>query len=249
MKKSKSKAVKLVKFDGKELRVGTLLVAEGFGRRHANIVRLIEKYRTVFQNFGSLNEQKSKSTGGRPVVEYLLNEPQTAFLGTLFKNNDQVIAFKETLVKEFYRMKETLAKIGIQRNDPNWQQIRQEGKPDRLSLTDALKPLRLLAIEQNPKTAYKDNEETIYQNYTKMIYKALFYFNIPVRKVREFLNESQLRDLANVEIIISKLIVVLTLAELHYKKTYISAKEKVEAYGELIGKTKVIEFNPQLQLF
>lgn len=263
MKKSKSKTVKLVQFDGKELRAGTLIIAAGLERNHSNLVKVINRSKEDFEEFGQLERRKvsqkeadildlKSHIKGRPFEEYLLNEEQTTLLITFLrnlKNNDSVKDFKKRLVKEFFIMKKALVAIGIQRNDPEWQQTRIEGKPDRFSLTDALKPLRLLAIEQNSETTYKDREDTIYLNYTKMIYKALFIFNIPVKKVRGFLNKSQLRDLANIEMIISKLVTVLTIAKLHYKETYIASKEKAEIYGNLIGKTEVIKMDKQIAMF
>lgn len=248
MKKSKIKDVRLVNFDGKELRAGTLIIAKGFNHEHKYILGLIRKYQENFEEL-SLLKSKSFKTKGQTGKEYLLTELQTAFLGTLFRNSEIVVDFKLKLVKEFGRMKDALARIKNQRNDPEWQQTRIEGKPDRFSLTDALKSLRLLAIEQNPDTTYKNKEDAIYLNYTKMIYKALFIFNIPVKKVRGFLNKSQLRDLANIEIIVSKLVVVLTLTKLNYKKTYRLAKEKAENYGGLVGKTEVIKMDKQLSMF
>lgn len=254
---------RVVKFDGKELRVGTSIVAEGLERNHRNLIQTIDDNKVDFEEAGVLLSQKVKlicvlkthiKAPKRQglVKEYLLNEQQTTLLITYLRNlksNDKVKEFKKRLVKEFFIMKDALASIKYQQKDPQWIQTRQDGKPDRFSLTDVLKPLRLYAIEQNPNTSYKNKEETIYLNYTAMIYKALFIFNVPTKKVRDLLNESQLRDLANIEIIVGRLIAELMLIKLQYKRIYRSAKEKAIIYGELIGKTEVIQVSKQLPLF
>ncbi|GAG40190.1 unnamed protein product, partial [marine sediment metagenome] len=87
-----------------EARAGTFLIAQGFERDHFKLMRLVEKYEVRFLRLD--NKRLSKSLimqsvsakkAGRPVKEYLLNEGQVIFLGTLFRNtNDIVLDFKET---------------------------------------------------------------------------------------------------------------------------------------------------------
>ena len=55
----------VVKIIDDEPRAGTYLIAKGFGRDHKMVLRLINKYKRRFKNFGTLKVLKLKSTGGR----------------------------------------------------------------------------------------------------------------------------------------------------------------------------------------
>ena len=143
---------------------GTWFIAQGFQREHKTVLKLIRKYQANFENFGTLEVQKFKSTGGRPVEEFLLNEPQTSFLGTLFRNNEQVVKFKEALVKEFYRMKNVIIRAKAQHKDTEWIKTRQKGKEVRLIATDTMQEFEAYAIKQD-----STNANTYYVNITKMM--------------------------------------------------------------------------------
>jgi len=46
-------------------RAGTFLIAQGFEREHKMVTKLIEKYRSDFEEFGTLKVRKVMTKGGR----------------------------------------------------------------------------------------------------------------------------------------------------------------------------------------
>ena len=104
----------LVIIKDQNLLVGTWKLSRGFKIEHRSIKELIKKFRDHFTDVGErevetrrliaiLNGDKStkkkRKEMGRPVEEYLLNEPQATFLGTLLRNNPEATEFKSTLPK------------------------------------------------------------------------------------------------------------------------------------------------------
>lgn len=102
--------------------------------RRRTIDRLILVHKSDFEEFGVLRFEISKpmagSKGGRPETIYHLNEQQATLLMTYLKNTVPVRAFKKELVRQFYLMREELARR---------RELRAEGKPIRRNLTDALR--------------------------------------------------------------------------------------------------------------
>ena len=97
-----------------EPRVSTWELKDGFGfnNDHRYVVRMVEKYKSQFESFGVIafeRQQPTKKKGGRPIEAFLLNEDQAMFLGTLFRNAERVIEFKQRLVTEFSRQRKILA--------------------------------------------------------------------------------------------------------------------------------------------
>ena len=84
-----------------EPRVGSFLVSRGLDRPHDHVRQVIEKYREGFEGLSILKTRKLKSTGGRAANEYMLDEDQFMFLGTLLRNNDKVVALKLAIIKQF----------------------------------------------------------------------------------------------------------------------------------------------------
>lgn len=98
------------------------------------VKNLIRSHKKDFEEFGVLHFENAKplqgSKGGRPQKIYHLNEQQATLLITYLDNTPQVNQFKKNLVREFYRMKKELNQRLINR---------AIGKPQRKSLTDAIK--------------------------------------------------------------------------------------------------------------
>lgn len=225
-----------------EPRAGTWLIAEGFGRKHQNVVELIEKYRDSFEDFSCLKPNKFKSTGGRPVVEFLLTEEQTAFLGTLLRNNLQSVKFKKALVKEFYRMKRAIVNAKAQHTDVEWIENRQKGKVARLEATDTMKDFEAYAIAQG-----SDNAKRYYCNITKMMNSLLFVVEGKFKNLRELMTPRQLAITTAAEYVIEKALKDGMRKDIYYKDIYKLVKERVQLYADLNGQSEVI--SKQLELF
>lgn len=110
------------------------IIAKNSGNDFASVKRLIRTHQDELRRFGVLGFEIRKpnkgSKGGRPEKAYHLNEQQATFLITMLDNSPQVIQFKVELVQEFYRMKKELNQRLVNR---------AIGKPQRKSLTDAIK--------------------------------------------------------------------------------------------------------------
>lgn len=106
------------------------IIAEGTGIEHRKLRDTIRKYKTELETFGLSASYQAESSGGRPSTGYILNEQQATFLLTLLKNTPVVVAFKQELVRQFYAMRDELARR---------RELRAAGKPIRRSLTDALR--------------------------------------------------------------------------------------------------------------
>ena len=222
---------------------GTWLIAQGFGREHKIVLKLIKKYQDNFENFGTLKTRKFKSTGGRPVEEYLLTESQAAFLGTLFRNNEKVIKFKEKLIKEFFRMKTAILRAKAQHIDTSWIEAREDGKAKRLEATDRMKEFKLYAEMQGSKHADK-----YYMNISKMMNGTLFVVEGKFKNLRDLLTRRQLMTVGAAEQIIDKALKDGMKRNIYYKNIYKLIKERVELFAELHGQSEVISKQLSLPL-
>ena len=106
------------------------IIAEGTGIEHRKLRDTIREYKTELETFGLSASYQAESSGGRPATGYILNEQQSTFLLTLLKNTPVVVAFKKELVRQFFIMRDELARR---------RELRVIGKPIRRSLTDALR--------------------------------------------------------------------------------------------------------------
>lgn len=96
----------------------TDVIAQGMKAQHASTIKLVRKHMEALTSFGDIRFEIRKS-GGRPTEVALLNEQQAALLISMMRNNSQVLAFKVSLVREFYRMRDALQ----QRTNNLWQQM------------------------------------------------------------------------------------------------------------------------------
>lgn len=107
------------------------IIAEFAGIRVETVSRLLREHKNDIESFGILGFEIRKSdSAGRPDKIYHLNEQQATLLMTFFRNTPTVIAFKKELVRQFFLMRSELAAR---------RQLRQEGKPKRRELTDAIR--------------------------------------------------------------------------------------------------------------
>lgn len=98
----------------------SLILAEGAGHPHKNVISLCRKYRSQLAELGRvefkiLPFETSGGTQTREVAE--LNERQATFILTCLRNNEKILAFKIALVKAFYEMAEKLRKPAFELPD------------------------------------------------------------------------------------------------------------------------------------
>lgn len=131
--KEQVNAMQLVEIKKLDLVTNTVAIAEGVGRDHDTIIKLVDRNKSDLEEFGRVGfEIRTLDTkGGRQKQRVaLLNEQHTTLLITYMRNNEVVRSFKKRLVAEFFTMRSALAKKKIDRNS-----ARLEYKP----MTDAIK--------------------------------------------------------------------------------------------------------------
>ena len=148
---------------GQEPFTNTLIISEGVGLEHQFVIRLVRKYKTDFEEFGSLDfesrpRQKGKHGGGD--VQYAeLNEDQATYLITLFKNTETVRAFKIRLVKAFRAAIKEIERLRKKLNEPGRQEALQLKRDSHKLMMDVKQVV--LEKEGYPVT----NAEFIKENY------------------------------------------------------------------------------------
>jgi len=218
-----------------EPRVGTWILAKGFGKEHKPTVRTIENNKESFTDFGVLKTLKCRSTGGRPVVEYMLNEGQALLLVTMYRNNPQVIKFKKKLIKEFIRMKNLIRRVKEQQDDPVWAEVRQNGKILRLESTDTMKAFIEYAAFQG-----STHSKRYYTNLTRMVNGALFITEGKFLNLRNVMTSRQLMIIGASDGIIDKALSDGMKRKMFYKDIYIMAKNRIFQFADLHGQMHII---------
>lgn len=122
--------MQLVEIKKLDLVTNTAAIAEGVGRDHDTIIKLVDRNKNDLEEFGEVGFEIRAGYNNAKVRVALLNEQQTTLLITYMRNNEVVRAFKKRLVAEFFTMRSALAKKKMDRNS-----ARLEYKP----MTDAIK--------------------------------------------------------------------------------------------------------------
>ena len=218
-----------------EGRVGTFVVAQGLEREHKVVRDLIEKYRTDFEDFSFLKKRKLRSTGGRAADEYLLDEDQFMFLGTLMRNTDRVVSFKKAIIKQFKECRKELESLKNHQAQPTYQITRDAGKMVRKQTTDTMKAFVEYAEEQGSR-----NAEKYYTNITRMLNSMMFIVEGTHKNIRNMLTIQQLMTVSSAEQIIDKGLSLGMSRKMFYKDIYVEVKNKVHLFADLHGKSEVI---------
>ncbi|MCQ7029062.1 Rha family transcriptional regulator [Escherichia coli] len=122
--------MQLVEIKKLDLVTNTASIAEGVGRDHDTIIKLVDRNKSDLEEFGKVGFEIRAGYNNAKVRVATLNEQQTTLLITYMRNNEVVRAFKKRLVSEFFTMRSALAKKKMDRNS-----ARLEYKP----MTDAIK--------------------------------------------------------------------------------------------------------------
>lgn len=206
-------------------------------KEHRMLKRVISENLESFNEYGlvQLEVQKPASkTGGRPTESYLLNEDQFVLLVLLAKNTKESVDLKIRVAREFKRMKQTIANLIAQREDPNWQQVRSDGKKIYLQKTDVISRFVEYATSQGSSSA-----KMYYMSLAKMENKALFFIEQKYKNLREIMTIKQLMQVSTADDVIEKALKEGMDKNMPYKDIYKLAKSRVIAFAEIIGKSHV----------
>lgn len=216
--------------------VSTFDLFERMGyKEHRTLKRVVADNIEAFHDYGLLHLDVQKPTGtkgGRPIESYLLNEDQFILLILLAKNTGESVQLKIRVAKEFKRMKQTIANLITQRQDPQWQNVRSDGKAVYLQKTDVIKQFVDYAKAQGSTSA-----ERYYSNLAAMENNALFFIERKYKNMREIMTIKQLMQIATADDVVEKAIQEGMDKDMHYKDIYKLAKERVIAFANIIGKS------------
>ena len=187
-----------------QLTTTSRLIAEIFEKRHSDVIRAIENLECS-QDFTERNFALSdyKDDSGKSNKEYIITKDGFVMLAMGF-TGEKAFKFKEQYINAFNSMERELKRIYEERQQ--WVIEREKGKLVRHILTDTIK----MKVAESP------NKKFMYPNYTKFIYKVLFnksfdelkkMYNIkPKESLRDYISSEELKELEQMEMLISSLI-------------------------------------------
>jgi hypothetical protein len=223
----------LVFTDGKKAYTTTLIIAEGCEIEHRSVMRLLQRHSNTETLSGF--EIHKVSRGGRPVEYATLDEKQTTFLITLMRNSDVVVAFKERLTNAFFEQRRIISNLIQQSGNPDWQNVRKDGKIVYKQKTEVIKLFVEYATNQGSR-----NARMYYANLSKMENSALFFIEQKYKNLRDVLTIKQLMQISTADDVIEKALMEGMAKGLHYRDCYKLAKERIEAFASIIGKSPVL---------
>ncbi|MCP4393966.1 MAG: Rha family transcriptional regulator [Alphaproteobacteria bacterium] len=225
----------LVILDKKTPVVDSLNMAEGFDIQHRSIYRLITEYEKDLKSFGKVRLEITPSESGQNRKHALLNEEQATFLATLLKNTKKSVQFKKELVKEFYRVKTALNLSIYQQKDPNWLNVRKDGKVIVKQKSRVIDEFIAYAVSNGSNGA-----KYYHANFAKMENRNMFIFEQKYPNMREVLTIKQMMQVATGDDIIEKAIKEGMEKEMYYKDIFQLAKDRIIKYVEIIGKSPIL---------
>jgi len=226
-----------------EPRVGSKMLAEGFGIGHPPVQKLIQKYRAEMEEMGEVMEVqgrfsktnlKLKNTD-QATLEYFLNEQQAVFFGQLTRNSEISVKFKLNLTKEFFRMRGLLNGLNAHKSTEEWQATRIEGKAHRKGETEVIKKFVEYARSQG-----SENADKYYTNITKAENAALFVIAGKYQNLRDMMSSKQLFQIACADQLVEKALTDGMARDLPYKDVFQLLKSEVQKFGALMGKSDII---------
>jgi len=232
-----------------EARAGTFLISQGFEREHFRVLELIRKHKERFfrldnkhrSNEFIINRVPAKKAG-RPIDEFLLNEAQTIFLGTLFRNTERVLDFKEQLAGDFVKLKNTLANVAAQQHQPEWIEKRTRGKIARLEETDVIKQFVQYCTDNG-----SENAENYYHLLTNMVNKTMYEFEGNFKNLRDVMSTQQLEDTYFHDNVVRRALTEGMESNMDYHDIYQMVKDRIMSLAGMLGKTEII--SKQLSMF
>ena len=187
--------------------VSSRQIAEDFEKLHKNILRDIETLKEQIQpaqNWaGYFIPSEYRDAKGEMRKEYLLTRDGFSFLVMGF-TGEKALSWKLKYIEAFNEMEKELARLYEERK--RWEIERAKGVLVRHILTDTIK----MKVAETP------NKKFAYPNYTKLIYRAIFgrgypellkEFGVkPKESLRDYLTGEQLREVEQMEMLVSSLI-------------------------------------------
>lgn len=207
-------------------------IAEVFEKEHAKVLRSIDDLISENPILASQNyfiESKYKAeNNNKSYKEFLLTRDGFSLLVMGFTGS-KALEWKLKYIRAFNEMEKELKRLYEERK--KWEIERAKGVMVRHILTDTIK----MKVAESP------NKKFMYPNYTKLIYKAIFgksfkdlqaeYGIKPKESLREYLTSEQLKEVEQMEMLVSSLIGV----GMGYEEIKIFINEKYKSQMLIAG--------------
>jgi len=227
----------LVTLDHGEVWTTSLLVAEKFGKRHADVMRAVQNLECspefAKRNF-ALSEYRDPT--GRVLPMYRISRDGFSFMAMGFTGREAA-KWKESFISAFGQMERELRRIVINRAQSDWNEARQLGKVDRRDLTDAVQLLCERAHERGDSTTPVSLWIT---SATRTVARALFDTNGEgAAAIRNRVTARQLRRLAMAEQVYADAVLNCLGSDLHHRAINEQAKVSLLEFAAVTGGREV----------
>ena len=224
----------LVYIMGEEIFTNSFAISQGLDMEHKSIMALIKTHSSI-DIFKDIKLDK-KRLHKKEAKIYLLTEMQATFLISLMKNSPKVIDFKAKLVKEFFKQRELIIQILVQKQNVGYIEARAKGKVMRRECTDTIQEFIAYAESQGSKSATK-----YYMNFSRMELTGLFLIEQKYPNARDVMSMRQLNliEMADEAVAIS---LEQSMADnVPYKECYQIAKEKICLLAKIFPRSPLPE--------
>ncbi len=226
----------IVTIKNKEAVVDSRDLSKEFNLEHRSTRRLIETYIDIFNKMGFHGFEIQRTKNGREERFCFLDEKQATFLISLMKNSEIVVDFKAHLIEQFFRQRQMIAQLVTQKENPNWLNVRKDGKVVVKQKSVVIDDFIKYALDNGASSGAK----WYHANYAKMENQAMFIFEQKYPNMREVLTIKQMMQVATGDDIIEKAIKEGMEKEMYYKDIFKEAKKRIIKYVEIIGKSPIL---------
>ena len=215
----------------------SLLIAEKFGKRHADVLRAVENLEcsTDFRqcNFALTSTVVPMPNGGdREDPMYRISRDGFAFLAMGFTGK-KAAQWKEKFLAAFNWQATEIARLRTLQSTPEWAAARLEGKAARRIETDTIKTFVEYAKSQGSKSAGQ-----YYMAISKETNRSLFFVESAVGAgFRDGLTSAQLASVAMAERIVERALLEAMASKVFYRDAYRIAADRLRQFAGFVGKS------------
>ena len=205
-------------------------VAEVFGKRHKDVLRVIMAAEQAGRNFAPSKKAFIKSSytdaSGKSNPMYYLNRDGFMFV-TMGFTGDKATEIKWKFIQAFNAMEQKLIQLLAERQSAEWLEARKLSKVEFRKLTDLIRDRLIpqMKIEGASEKAIR----WVYKNYVSMIQKLLGI----EKGTRDELPCDLLYELSKCQQMTMIIIKGLLAKGYCYKQIYLDAKQKINDYAQL----------------
>ena len=217
--------MQLVTLHGRNATTTSLIVADGFGKKHKNVLQAIETLIADLPEKDRLNFKPIFYLDAMNRKQMMFDMTRDGFsLLAMGFTGKKALEWKLKFLAAFNLMEKTL----LNQQNLSWQESRQQSKIGRRDETDVIQQFVNYAINQGSKKA-----QMYYMNITSMTYKALFLVTAASPKpFRDMLDSMQLSFLTTAEYLIQAALDEGMKKSMHYKDVYQLCRERVVGYAQ-----------------